>query len=341
MRRVTVGMAGALTLSASLGAYALGPMPDESGFSGFVGFGLGNTTLKSNIVAGTAMGDIGNDRIYDLGSAKSESKTSGFFNGEVQYTWADSKTQVFAGNSLENWLRYDFSSELGVRRQYDGIGEFSVSYLFSSVPTKVWKDPYKTDGKRKDTDRTSSGARVGWGNIMGSNFQVRLSTRKVEIDNEQSGEESSLSLTPAQQRMLSREGDIRSAEVLYRHSLGNGHFFIPSVQYTRYDLDGKAMAADEYIVQLSHAWGNKQWQTVTNLVYGQNKHDKANPIAEFGGKTQEDDIYGASFSVFYSEPFGWKNWRAMGSLAAFRASSNIDFYDTNITSVSAGLLYHF
>lgn len=341
MRRATIGIMCTLTLSASLGAHAFDSIPDESGFSGFVGFGLGNTTMKSNMVSGITTTDIGNDRIDDLnGSAESESKTSGFLNGAVQYTWADSKTQVFAGNSLENWLRYDFTSELGVRREFAGIGELSVSYLFSGMPTKVWKDPYLTNSDRKDSNRNSKGGQISWDKIMDSHFQIKLATRNIRIDNEKSGD-SVTALSPAERKTLSREGDVFYGEMLYKYALGNDHFLIPSVKMIRYDLGGDAMAADEYIFQLGHGWGNEQWQTVTNLVYGRSKHDKMNPIVEFGGKKQEDDIYGASFNVFYSHPFGWKNWRAMGGIAAFRASSNIDFYDTNVASISAGMLYHF
>ncbi|CAM3578832.1 DUF2860 family protein [Parendozoicomonas haliclonae] len=340
MDKLTFGIVSAVSLNLGVCTSAIGSMPDETGFSGFISVGLNGISLKSNMVAGNATDKISKDRIQSLTKApKSESKASAFVNGELVYTWAESKTQVYLGNTLEDWIRYDYATELGVRQQCNNLGEFSAGLLFTAFPTKVWKDPYQTNTKRKETDRKSTGGVIGWNEIMGSHAQVKLSARKIKIDKEYSGE--SLGLTPAQQHLLERKGDSRSAEVLYRWSLDEKQILIPSFQATKYDLDGKAMASDEYIFQLSYIWQDTQWQTVTNLIAGRNKHDKANPIPAFSGKTQKDNIYGASFSLFYSEPFEWKDWHAMLSLAAIRSHSNIKFYDADVGALSAGMVYRF
>lgn len=334
LRQSLTALAGA-TLLATTGAQALEKIPTESGFSGFVAGGASTTTIKSNVLSGGDDFDL--DRIDSLtGSPDSDTHSKPFINGKLAYTWADSKTQVFLGTNLESYLRYDFSTELGVRKGLEGGDVLNASLLFSSIPTKVYRDPYQTGTKRSDTNRTSNGIKLGWENIVNSNFSVILKSREIELDNEQSGE--ALGLSAADQKLLNREGDQISLQVKYDFNLGGGHFLIPSYQYTDYDLDGEAMAAEEHLLQLSHAYFGDKWQFVTNLAFGQSESDKANPIYN---KTQEDDIYGASFTAFYNEPFSWKNTRVMASVAAFRASSNISFYDTNVTTGNLGLMYTF
>ncbi len=337
LRQSLTALAGA-TLLAATGAQALEKIPTESGFSGFIAGGAGTTRLKSNMVSGNSVGDFDLERISsESQSPDSDTSTNPFINGKLAYTWADSKTQVFFGTNLESYLRYDFSTELGVRQGLEGGDILNASFLFSSMPTKVWRDPYQTGTDRSDTDRTSNGFKLAWENIANSGFGVTLKHRKIELDNEQSGESLGY-LTAAERKLLNREGDQSSVEFKYEHALGGGHFLIPSYTYTDYNLDGDAMAAEEHLLQLSHAYFGEQWQFVTNVAYGQSENDKRNPIYN---KTQEDDIYGLSFSAFYAEPFGLKNTRAMASIATYRGSSNIDFYDTNITTANLGLMYTF
>ncbi|WP_067585430.1 DUF2860 family protein [Endozoicomonas ascidiicola] len=343
MKKSLFCMISAFALSMNPANSAHGVIPDEDGFSGFVTLGLSGIDLKSNTVAGDSTETFSKKRISSLtASPKSESKGAGYITGELKYTWADNKTQVFLGNRLEDWIRYDFTSELGIRHQYRALGEFSASLLFSAFPTRVWQDPYQLNSNRRDTDRKSTGASFGWNNIMGSDAQITLSARKIEIDKEHSGEHGQNSnLSPEKRYLLSRKGDSKAIEFLYHYQLNDSQTLIPSLKATHYDLDGKAMASDEYLLQLSHLWGVERWRTVSNLVVGRNKHDKANPIEDFKGKTQKDDIYGASFTLFYSEPFGWKNWNAMGSVAVMKSSSNIDFYEADISALSLGMLYRF
>ncbi len=88
-----------------------GSIPEESGFSGFVSFGGSGIDLKSNTIAGDSTETISKKRIFSLTSTPdSESKGAGFINGEVKYTWAESRTQAYLGNTLEDWIRYDVTS---------------------------------------------------------------------------------------------------------------------------------------------------------------------------------------------------------------------------------------
>ncbi|MNG41460.1 hypothetical protein D3C84_1306620 [compost metagenome] len=50
---------------------------------------------------------------------------------------------------------------------------------------------------------------------------------------------------------------------------------------------------------------------------------------------------GLSFAATYKEPFGLQDWRARAAISYGEEDSNIDFYDTKITSLNLGMLYTF
>ena len=166
----------ALSFSAPLfSAVAQAAMPDESGFSGFIGAGGSAVRLKSNMIAGSSGSRIGKEIIESLThSPDSRTKGTAYINGELVYTWAESKIQLFLGNALEDWVRYDFASELGIRKEFMGVGEFSAAFLFSPWPTKVWKDPYLLNSRRRETNRTDAGGVFSWKDIMESGVEVKL-----------------------------------------------------------------------------------------------------------------------------------------------------------------------
>lgn len=101
-------------------------------------------------MAGRGLSEFDNKQIERLNhTTKNKFSAQGFLNEEMTYTWADHKTRLFIGNTLDNYLRYDFSSESGVRKQVTKIGPLSMGFLFSTVPTKVWQDPYLTGTKKR------------------------------------------------------------------------------------------------------------------------------------------------------------------------------------------------
>src|SRR5512140_1659096 len=93
----------ALTASAAAPlAYAIDPIPETPGWRGFVVGGIGYTELKSNLVAGNDMLEIGRDTIHSVNDApRSDSAVHPIVTGEVNYTFAD-QWQVFFGTSLED-----------------------------------------------------------------------------------------------------------------------------------------------------------------------------------------------------------------------------------------------
>ena len=329
-----------ILVGCSAGAFAgsIEQIPEEGGFSGRVNVGASWLRVKSNTIAGSRFGDLSQDRIDSLyDDPDSETAIMPMFNGELRYTFGDTRTQVFVGNALEDWIRFDLSTAIGVRKQWDETGIFEGSFLFSAVPTEVWEDPYITNTKREETDRTSTGGRLAWSRVMNSNFHLSYSYRDIDIDDELSG--ASLGwLTPADRDMLSREGDHHKAEVLYIHQLCENQWIAPTFYYNHFGLDGDAMSHDAYTFMLTHTFATEKWRLVTNLAYGFSDYDKRNPIY---GKIQDADRYGVSTALFFPNFFNVENLTGILGVAYWLEDTNIDFYDSEIIAVTASTMYRF
>ncbi|MCL6416427.1 DUF2860 domain-containing protein [Aestuariirhabdus sp. Z084] len=345
MKRYLLAPLASAVMMASTGAVAdvspLDAIPQDTGFSGYVAFGAASNKLESNMVTGTSLGDFDNERTSSLTkSPSSETESSGFINGEVRYTWANSRTQVVLGNDMVDALRYDLATQIGVRQEFGNSGVVGISYLFSAFPTQVFKDPYQTGVKRSDTDQTSNGFRITWDGIIGSNFDAMMSFREVDVDDEFSG--TALGLSAADRRLLERDGDDSTFELLYRWNVAKGHTIAPAIRYIDRDRDGGAMRSEETGFQLSYLYsGSQKWNFSANLYAANDDYDKRSPIPAFNNKKRDDDILGGSFTAFYNEPMGWKDWRVMASAAYYEGDSNISFYDSEVRNFSLGMFYAF
>ena len=169
-------------------AWALDPIPKESGFDGFIEPSVGFMRLEDNMVAEIGWIEIGDDRIDALDdSPDGETSVTFGIDFNLGYTFSGTRTRVFVGTLVEDLLRYDLSQQLGVMQEAGRLGNFSAGLLFSGVPSTVWEDPYVTGRKRRDTDRTDSGFRLVWDRILRTNFEFQYSWRDIDIDDERSG----------------------------------------------------------------------------------------------------------------------------------------------------------
>jgi hypothetical protein len=325
--------------SAGVFAAAIDPIPEEGGFSGRVNVGANWLRVKSNTIASTPFADLSSDRIGNIfDEPDSETSITPFFGGELRYTFADTRTQVFLGSALIDRLRFDMSQAFGVRKQWDETGIFEGALLFSAVPIEVWEDPYRTGTKREETDRTSTGGRLSWSRVYNSNFHATYSYREIDIDDERSGTSPALGLNLAEQDLLNREGDHYQAEVLYTHQLCENQWIAPAVQYDHYGLDGDAMSNDMYSLMLTHTFATEKWRLVSNLSYGYADYDERNPIYS---KTQDADRYGISTTLLYPNFFNVENLTGILGMAYLKENANIDFYDTEIIAISVSTMYTF
>lgn len=338
MKSALLKISGCITLIILMDtASAIDSIPSESGFSGYINLGGASIKAESNMIAGNSLGDLSKKTITSLtDSPDSETESLPMANFEVAYTFSDSQTQVYLGNQLEDFIEFDLSMLLGVRHALSDGSLIAASYVFSSIPTEVWKDPYLTNQPRSRTDRDSKGIRLEWDKIAGSGFAVQYTYRDIKLDDEYSGQ--ALGLTIPEQDLLDREGNTQNLELSYQFNFQNGHRLKPKITYQDEDLDGGAMSSERWGVGLTHIYNNQQYSFITNLDWAYSDYDKQNPIYN---KTRNNDRLGASFTAVYKNPFGYKDWNILGTIAYYDSDSNIDFYDTNIKLFGISALYRF
>ena len=319
-------------------ANAIDPIPRESGSGGFVNLGAGYNRLKSNMIAGTKLSDLGSgliDSIHDEPEGKSA--VTPVLNFELNYTFAGTRTQPFVGSQLEDLIRYDLTTQAGIRQELPGSSIVALSYVFSGAATEVWEDPYIEGQKREKTDRESSGGRFMWDKIFGSELQLRLTYREIDIGDEESGK-TFLGLPGHEAELLDREGGQYEGEVLYRFVFQKKHRLAPAFRYTRFDLDGGAMSSKTYDVQITYGYNAGRWVWVLNGLIGYADYDEENPIY---GKTRDDTRFGGNIVGFYHQPFGYRHTSLVGYVALFGVYSNIDFYNSRLSTASLSIMYRF
>lgn len=342
MRKIAAAMV--LTAMAAP-TMALDKLPEESGFSGFVNLGVGAGNVESNFLARIAGADIdlGDDTIKDLGSPDGEDIVMPAIGVNVGYTFANKKTRIALGNDLADFLQFDRATLLSLRHDFDNIGNFQLGLLNSAgLATEVWADPYLVGEKRKDTEFSSSGGRITWDKILGSEFEVKLTARKRDIDDERSGEDLVRQgvITSAEAKLLDREGDVMRAEVGYMIYVREGaHLIRPSIAYIDRDLDGDAMSQDGYEIAVSWAYSNgDNFRWVNNVAYASMDGDKTNPIFD---EVNDMDRLALSSAMFFPGLFGLEKWTPNVSVAWGEDDSDIDFNDTNVWVVSASMFRRF
>ena len=340
-------VATAVVFAANI-SFALDPIPKESGFSGYIGPGIGAVKYKGNMIAGISKinTDFGEATTTTLtGEAESNTQGIGMLNFEIGYNFANSRTRVFLGSTLEDFIQFDLAQQFGVRQEIGNLGIVSAGFLFSGMPMTVWKDPYATNVVRQDTNRDSTGARLVWGKILNTGFLIQLDFRTIDIDEEQSG--TSLGgLTAAQRQQLDRNGDLFKGQLQYRFKFASKHALAPALLYTKNDRDGDAMSSDGYAFKLTYLYFGETVRFAGNALFGKADFDAANPIPDFNNQTQEDDHYGFTATLFYKNPFDWEWFGSdkisfYGTVAYFTADSNIDFYTTELTMGVLGIMYRF
>ncbi|KZX82159.1 hypothetical protein A3715_06500 [Oleiphilus sp. HI0009] len=335
-----IALIGSFAFSTLLHSAPLKPIPKESGFSGSVVGGASAVEYSSNLVAGTS-GKLSDQTIKSINAdPETESSVAPFITGEVNYTFAESRTQAYLGVALEDLVRYDLAFQLGVKQELSKKGIVYGAFLFSALPTEVYADPYVANVARARTDRSSTGARLGWQNVLGTGLGLEVSSREIELDEENAGADlvTNNVITADEQTLLNREGTQTEVTVSYLFRISKGHLVVPELNFDRFDLDGKARARDRMGATLAYFHTRSTWSFVGTLFYSSSDYDELNPIY---GKKEEVDTIGASLVLTYGQLFGYKDLSVFGSVAAAESDSNIDFYDQDASSAMLGLIYQF
>ncbi|PJG59316.1 DUF2860 family protein [Aeromonas cavernicola] len=326
MRHITLLGVGLLIANS---AYAdLGQIPKTSGWSGSLLGGVNVINYESNFYSG----DDKNARINDLGNADSTSSVSPLINADIRYTFADTRTQVFLGNLIQDAIRFDFTQQLGIRQEMSDKGIVAGSFVFSALPIEGWSNPFDRMNERQATDIKSTGVRFSWDGIWGSNFFTSLTTRNIEVDEERSGQGTGY------EALLDRNGKMHAFDLSYKWDIAPSQTLVPAFIYREADLDGRAQSYKSNGVQLTYAKRASQWSFVSNVYLGQTKYDEANPL--FSQKADSDEFaLGGTF--FWHRLFGVEPLSATFTAGYTKSDSDIGFYDTEATLFSTGLLYAF
>lgn len=309
-------------------------IPTQSGFSGFVMGGVGTLEYKSNMYKGPNDDNDSHSGLFN--SPENYSSVTPLLGADLRYTFSDSRTQLFFGNLIQDAVRFDFTQQLGVRQQIGDKGIVALGYVFPMLATKTWSDPYVA-GRRNEVDMKSNGARLAWDQIWGTNFNTSYTVRKFDISEEQSGK-SVWYINNAQRDMLDRNGTTSDIALSYDWSFSKGHVLRPELTYSKGDFDGSAMSYDKTQIQLSHGYNNSQWSLVSNIYLGKTSYDEANPI--FGNKADSDE-FGISSTFFWHHLFNVKGLNGLVSASYSKSDSDINFYDTYVSSINTGLVYNF
>ena len=334
----------AVALSAlTLPAVALDKMPDP-GFSGFIDLGVGTGNIESNFLARIPGidADLSKQTITELGSPDDKNFTIPAANYNFGYTFQGGKTRIFLGNDLADFLQFDSSTVLALRHDFDTVGRVQLSVLAQSYPgVEVWEDPYLLDKKRDETESSSLGGRITWDKIFGSNFELKLTSRERDLDEERSGEQLVADgvITASEAKLLDREGDKIRAELGYLFILDGGrHFLRPSVAYIDHDLDGDAMSQDGYEVGLSYGFNASNFRMATSVLYQSLDGDKENPIFN---EVNDADVIAVGGQFFFPGLFGFDKWVPKASVIWSDSDSDIDFNDSTGWMAAVGMFRSF
>ena len=93
-------------------------IPKDSGFGGYLFTGPGSFYVRTNrIYTGPPLfGDSGEQQISSIFEPAETNRVFAFaVAGKLNYTFAESRTQLFMGNRLEELIRLDVPFILGVR----------------------------------------------------------------------------------------------------------------------------------------------------------------------------------------------------------------------------------
>jgi hypothetical protein len=322
-----------LTLAGGYAHAEFNPIPKESGFSGYAMVGGNYSDVHSNTLIGPKKSE--SNYLSSLDSQASSDGTSPLLNLDLRYTLADSRTQFYLGSLIQDMVTLDFTQQLGVRTEMADKGIGSIGYVFSGIPGQVWQDPYLTGAERQKSDRNSNGIRVGWDSIWGSNWGANYTYRDISIDDERSGS-SLMTLTSAERGQLDRNGKLHLVEVSYNWFGPRGSILSPSLNYAKNQADGDAVSYQRIGGQLSYALMQPQYSLVTNALLNQLQYDKANPV--FGRKVDATQ-WGLNANFFWHKLAGIEKLSAVFSASYGESDANVHFFDSDLTSVGAGLMY--
>jgi hypothetical protein len=327
----------------SLPTLALPPM-GEPGFDGLVNLGYAGGEIETNFLAEIDGPDIdlGPESINNFGSPESEGLGMPVANFDIGYVFSGGKTRVSVANDFSDLIEFDRTTRLSLRHDFDSLGQTRLDLLSpAGMATRVYADPYQTDVKRKSTDAETSGVQLTWDAMFGTGFGIEIAVKERDIDDEFSGNAlvAAGDLSPSEQQLLDRNGDITTVELGYEYKVDGYHVVRPAISYVDRDLDGAAMSQDGFVVSVGHAYKGEHTLWTNKVSYTDLSGDKTNPI--FDDKNSASGFALSSMVGFPGSVDFLGKWIPTISVNYADLDSDIDFNDFGMWTVGASLMRRF
>lgn len=257
-------------------------IPETSGFSGYVMVIPGVFVVSHSLLASGAplLDDVGSKQIASIFSSPESNLAPALpVAGELNYTFGNSRTQLFFGNRFEDILRLDVAFGLGVRQDIGDAGILVANFLFTPLELKFWSDPYIEGEDRVKTDLNFPGFRIRWGRIFQTGLEVTATARQYRHDDERSGEwlVGQGRLNTNQVPLLNRNGDFLRFKGLYKIKLKR-HRLEPAIRYTIHNHQGEAVANNQLSFLLDYFYLSQKMILDAKILYGKRKADATHPV---------------------------------------------------------------
>jgi len=315
------------------------PLPQESGFSGYIE--LLGAYINTNSQLNT---DSENKKTDSLDkSGERVDKVRPLPLGLIAYTFADIRTQFFLGVLPENVVQGQFQVEAGVSHDLsDGTRLRAAAIPITPFNEETWEDPFVVGQNRKKTDITSYGVKLAAEKIWGSGANLKYRWIRRKIDDEKSGtfllSQPGSSLTPEDLDDLRRDSNSHRLSAEYSFELMPQMRLKPILRYTREDAKGNANSFHALAAQLSLSYFGDRFQAFVNAVVKGEWYDDSHPVFD---KTRRDYNVGLFAILGYKDPFGLKKFRIDWFNAFFVSNSNINFYESTNYVTALGIAYDF
>jgi Protein of unknown function (DUF2860) len=320
-------------------ARAQEPMPNESGFSGYIEI-LG-AYISTNSQLNTDSDNKKTDSLESSGERVNNFRPLPI--GLIRYTFAEQRTQLFMGVLPENLAQGQFMVEAGARHILSNGTDLRASAIpFTPIAQKTWEDPFVVGQNRKRTDINSYGIKLAAETIMGSGLSVKYGWVRQNIDDEKSGaflssQPNSL-LTPGDLDDLDRDAHFHRLTTQYSFPVGYRMRLMPILRYTRGDAQGDANSFHSLTPELSFIYFGSQLLASVNVSAKGEWYDSRHPVFD----KKRSDFSPSIFAILgYQNIFGFKNLRIDWFNAFSSSNSNIDFYDSSNFITALGLGYTF
>ena len=316
-------------------------IPQTSGFKGYAILLPGYINAQTNQIAegAPAFGPTSNEQITSIfNSPASVGAPAMAVGGEINYTWAKSRTQVFLGNRLEDLLRLDVVFGAGLRQELKDSSIIAISGLFTPTILKAWSDPYIEGVDREKTSLNFPGFRVRWGRMFKTELELTATVRFYSFGEELSGEWLVSQSRLLQQDMseLDRNGIVYRIQGLYILKFGK-HQILPAFRYSIDNHNGPAVANSGYLAKVTYLYLTRRFILDINAGFAQTKANAVNPI--YDQTMQANKILLGASAFIPIKKFKSSLLNIIIFSEYYREDANIDFYDSGLGMIGLGLVW--